>query len=273
MQYVVRCIGLLCVNKMKKIKNDGKVSAIICFYNQNENIKSVVNSIEHQVDEVIVVKDKGCLTTQRNIGLEKAKHEYILFCDGDIIVRDGFVANAVAIMTKEEKIGMIGGKIITPCLSPAQELMCILRLRSFYKEASIAGSFMTRRKYFLLGAKFNFFPYENKGLTDWLKTYNLYSKRIDVELVHIGEPLTITKLLQRQCKYGTVKDYSILKHALFDATPFGPFIFYLYYPYYNELKKKGMIITDFFKLAELFNTFMSTYYNAAYHKYILEGKK
>ena len=119
--------------KLKKLKYNGKVSAVVTFFNQSQFKKKVLASIKPQVDEVIVVEDKGTLKFQRDYGLSRAKHEFVLFCDGDIIVGENFVKHAKQKFKDDYYTGVVGGMITNPMETPAQELMAVLRFRAFFK--------------------------------------------------------------------------------------------------------------------------------------------
>ena len=174
--------------KFKEHKYDGKVSAIVTFFKQKKVEKDVINSIKPYVDETIIVKDKGGLAYQRNIGLKKAKHEYVLFCDGDILCTPQFIYQAKNHFASHDDTAVVGGIITTERETPVQDLMAFLQYNLFKRHYNPDKCFMVRRHVFISGARFSEESGDDKDFYKTVKIeFGCRVHRVDVKLLQLGD--------------------------------------------------------------------------------------
>ncbi len=124
---------------------DLEISVIVIAFNEERNISTILDSLiglEYVNFEVLVVdggskdktqeivkkyKDKriklvvddgGSITTSRNLGIKKAKYDYIAFTDADCIVPRDWLRNYVTEFSKykkqDKKLAGVGGANIPP---------------------------------------------------------------------------------------------------------------------------------------------------------------
>jgi len=255
--------------EIKPIIKDGKVSAVVIFYNQEQFKKQVLKNIN--ADELIIVENKGNQSYQRTLGLQQAKHEYVLFCDGDIVVDTEFIMQAQIILKNIPSVAIVGGLITTPMETPAQEMMAILRYRAFHKSHNIDGCYLVRRELFNF-LKFDNPPHELKSFYEGIKKLGLRQEKIKYKLLHLGEPTTITELYQRQCKYGVAEKHNHLLTFLFNKPSLGRYIFGMYKDYIFQMcNEDGYKFNSSYKdLSYLFAGFMQIYFTTASVKQRLE---
>lgn len=202
-------------------------------------VQNAITSVMHQTHNIVVVNDcsqdrsdtlvreagfKGTIITNyenkglgasRNIGYHRALYcdpDYVMFLDGDTVLEQDYIKKAVAFM--ESQPGhVVGcqGKRLNLRQSWAQHLMNALRTKNHQEgKEFIADSALILRTSWL---KEQFT--DNKPFGEILKrggANKIFQKctgkspfrmrLFDSWFLHLGEPMTMAKLLARQKKYG-----------------------------------------------------------------------
>ena len=249
--------------------DDKKVSAIIPVYNSEEYIEKCLKSVIPQVDEVIIVND--CTPDNsmeivdryknnrrikifnlkenkgpgyvRNFGAKKAKYPFLLYIDSDQILSEGWVEKAKKALLKDEKIAAVGGYRRTPRKTFSQKLMGLLRVRSFKSNPEWISEDATlyKKDIFLEVGGFNekLRVGESIDLSKKMRERGYRFKKINIEVMHLGEPKKFIDLLKRQWRYGKygkiekIPSYKKFLRVLIFITPLGilssiPLYFYIF---------------------------------------------
>ncbi len=149
-----------------------KVSVIITTKNEERNIARCLESVQNQLPgdydlEIIVVDNASTDRTQeialqytskvfnwgpersaqRNFGVQKAKGDYVLYLDADMILDEGVVSSCVRRV--QENPGLVA-LYITEIVMGGSYFSCVRRFeRSFYDATPIDGVRYIRRADFL----------------------------------------------------------------------------------------------------------------------------
>lgn len=143
------------------------VSIVISTKNEEENIENVLKSLKKQTYkniEVIVVDNNSTDKTkeiakiytdkvfnkgperswQRNFGLERAKGDFVLILDADMILTERVIEEAIELISKDSKMG----GIIIPEISIGQSFwaQCKALEKSFYINSNIEAARFYKKK-------------------------------------------------------------------------------------------------------------------------------
>lgn len=93
------------------------VSIILTGHNQSEQIKSCVDYIEkntQNVDyEIVLANAKSGYVKAVSKASKSAKGKYLLLLDSDVIVKPNWLSNMLAAIESDEKIGLVGANILS----------------------------------------------------------------------------------------------------------------------------------------------------------------
>ncbi len=96
-----------------KVEVDFSIEIIVVDNNSTDNTSKIALQIWNDFHSVynfkIVFESKPGLSFARNKGILESKGKYILFCDDDNWLDDDYLINAKSILSKDDKIGMLGG--------------------------------------------------------------------------------------------------------------------------------------------------------------------
>ena len=81
----------------------------------SDSTVQIIQDWQKRYPQIILVVIPNCKSPgeARNAALKIARGDYILFTDGDCVVRKDWVNKILAPFLKDEKIGMVGGEILT----------------------------------------------------------------------------------------------------------------------------------------------------------------
>ncbi|MEA3254479.1 MAG: glycosyltransferase family 2 protein [Candidatus Altiarchaeota archaeon] len=234
-----------------------KVTTIIPAYNSEDYIEKSIDSVIDQTDELIIVDDNSTDNTigiiekyrndkkarivafsrnmgqgyVRNYGAKIAKTPLILFLDSDQTVEKDWLDKAKKALLDDEKIAAIGGYRKTPKRTFSQKLMNILRIMSFDENPEWISEDATlyRKNIFLDVGGFNekLRVGEAFGLCHKMRERGYLFRKIDISVMHLGEPDNFMALLKRQWKYGKygrhekLPSYMRVLRLLIFITPLG----------------------------------------------------
>ncbi len=101
---------------MAKIKRP-KASIIIPTLNRPGSLAKCLESINNQTEkdyEVILVSEEGALSKLRNDGAKRAKGDYFIFIDDDVITTPDWLKEIITSFEKDRFIGGVSGPAVIP---------------------------------------------------------------------------------------------------------------------------------------------------------------
>ena len=237
------------------------VSIVVTTKNESDVLERLLKSIKYQTyssSELIVIDngstDKTLLiakkytrnvhtfgperSAQRNFGAKKAKGKYIIFLDADMELTPKVIAQCIAAIEKNTKIGAVG----IPEVSVAKEFWEKVKAyeRSFYNEAGDTTT--DAERFFLMSAFDKVGGYDETitGPEDWDLPENIgklgYKKtRIIAHLFHHERVSSPFKLAQKKYYYALTSHRYLKKHNI---STFSPKTIYFLRPiFYKQWRK------------------------------------
>ena len=150
---------LQCVTKIKQISNLIKIIIV------SDNRIDDAELLKFKFIKIILNKKKLTISKKRNIGVHKAKTNYIGFIDSDAYPHKHWIKNSIKILRKDKNIFLVGGPNVSPpdqnylktLVSDTQKSFLISgkwafqkRLsKSRYTENLYSCNMVTKREYFI----------------------------------------------------------------------------------------------------------------------------
>ena len=94
-------------------KFQGKWEIIVVDGKSTDRTKEVANSYKRELPNLTVISSERGVSTQRNVGAEKAKYNYLVFIDADTVVPPNFLTKVARKINPREKY-FVGMPLILP---------------------------------------------------------------------------------------------------------------------------------------------------------------
>ena len=192
------------------------IEIIVVDDGSDSKTKEVLKNLSDKIDEIITQNNSGVVKA-RNVGIQKAKGEYILTLDSDDYFEPSFLQKAVKILENDENIGMVtcwlnirdedGNKLRVDKPTGGNAFSAM-----FFNNAP--ASLLFRKKCWQMVNGYD----ENlkKGYEDW--EYNIAVGKLGWKVHVISEPLfNYTKRIKSRSKearnyYNEIRYYTFQKH-------------------------------------------------------------